>query len=184
MLHKNLKSTNSNFAQRMEELDCTSAAMMKIEKTPYSQPVHRSPYRAEWAEQEVLRKITDQLKSCDIISDSESEYSSPVLLVKKKNGEQRMVVDYRRVNIQTVKDRFSLPVTDDILGRLAGNELFCTLNVAYDYFGILLDEIYAQKAAFTNPDGLFRAYTIVLWIGERSSSLPTKCNACVWSIRM
>lgn len=64
-----------------------------------------------------------------------------------------MVVDYRRLNMQTVKDRFPLPVIDDLLDRLASNQLFCTLDMAHGYFQIPLNETSAIRAAFTTKDG-------------------------------
>ncbi|XP_042147585.1 uncharacterized protein LOC121836689 [Ixodes scapularis] len=143
------------FAQNMTQLGRTDVVTMKIEEKSGSAPVKRSPYRASWSEREVLRKITDDLKANGLIRDSNSEYSSPVLLVRKKTGEYRMVVDYRRLNAQTVKDSFPLPRVDEVLDQLAGNTLFSVLDMAHGYLQIPMDESSIHKATFTTPDERF-----------------------------
>lgn len=89
LIHKHRKC----FMQNMYELGCIVQATMTIVEKPGSQPVKNAPYRASWHEREVLRPMTDELKRAGLICDSLSEYSSPVLLVRKKAGDYRMVVD-------------------------------------------------------------------------------------------
>lgn len=122
------------FALKMDKLGCTDVAEMTIIELPGSVPVSQSPYRCSRYELEILRSITDELKECGLIRDSASQYSSPVLLVKKKNGEHRMVIDYRRLNRQTVKDKFPLPVIDDMLDRLSGTPCSLCLTWRTDIF--------------------------------------------------
>jgi hypothetical protein len=55
-----------------------------------------------------------------IIQQSSSLFASPVLLVKKKDGEWRLCVDYRRLNAYTVKNRFPMPIFDEIPDELNG----------------------------------------------------------------
>lgn len=112
----------------------------------------QSPYRCSRYERETLRNITDELKECGQIRDSSSQYNSPVILVKKKNGD-RMVIDYRRLNRQTVKDKFPLPIVGDMLDRLSGNNMFNVLDMANGYLQIPLSQESRHKAAFTTPDG-------------------------------
>jgi hypothetical protein len=69
----------------------------------------------------------------NIIEPTVSEYASPILLVKKKSGEIRMVVDYRKLNSITEKDHYPLPNIEDQLERLAGHTCFTTLDMASGY---------------------------------------------------
>jgi hypothetical protein len=69
-------------------------------------PVTYRPYRLAYSERNIVRDIVQDLMDNGIVRESESPYSSPILLVKKKTGEYRMCVDYRSLNAKTVKDRY------------------------------------------------------------------------------
>lgn len=75
-----------------------------------------------------------------IVQESSSNYASPILLVKKKNGELRLCVDYRALNSKTVKDKYLLPLIDDQLSNLSGNTYFITLDLASGYYQIPMSE--------------------------------------------
>ncbi|KAF8794774.1 Transposon Ty3-I Gag-Pol polyprotein like [Argiope bruennichi] len=64
-----------------------------------------------------------------------------------------MVIDYRHLNSQTIKDKFPLPCIDDLLERLSGFNLFCILDACQGFNQIPMDEESSRKAAFTTPDG-------------------------------
>ncbi|KAF8774815.1 Retrovirus-related Pol polyprotein like [Argiope bruennichi] len=138
---------------KTNELGCINNTTMHITEIPGSKPVSRSPYRASNYERQVLREIVQELKGQGVIRDSCSEYSSPVLLVSKKTGDKRMVIDYRHLNSQTIKDKFPLPCIDDLLERLSGFSLFCILDACQGFSQIPMDEESSRKAAFTTPDG-------------------------------
>ncbi|CAF4955780.1 unnamed protein product, partial [Rotaria socialis] len=70
--------------------------------------IHTPPYRKSNKDQETLNKETDKLLKNGIIEHSASPWSSPVVLVKKKDGTTRFCVDYRRLNQITTKDAFPL----------------------------------------------------------------------------
>lgn len=76
-------------------------------------PVVYRPYRLSFSERGQVREIVNELLENDIICESNSNYASPILMVKKKTGEQRLCVDYRALNNKTRKDCFPLPVIDD-----------------------------------------------------------------------
>ncbi|XP_045534628.1 uncharacterized protein LOC123721137 [Papilio machaon] len=66
--------------------------------------VERRPYRLSPVEREKVKEIVKELLDNDIVQESKSPYSSPIILVKKKNGDDRMCVDYRELNSNTVRD--------------------------------------------------------------------------------
>lgn len=116
-------------------------------------PVYYRPYKMSHDEKLRVREIVRDLKSKGIIRESESPYSSPVLLVKKKDGSDRMCVDYRALNRITVKDRFPLPLIDDHIDRLGKSKLFTTLDMATGFHQIRLDEESIPLTGFVTPEG-------------------------------
>jgi len=68
------------------------------------EPVTFRPYRLSESERKTVREMVEDLKRCGIITDSNSPYASPILLVKKKDGGRKFCVDYRALNKLTVKD--------------------------------------------------------------------------------
>jgi hypothetical protein len=116
-------------------------------------PVSYRPYRLAYSERNVVRGIVQDLLNNGIIRDSESPYSSPILIVKKKSGEYRMCVDYHSLNAKTIKDRYPLPRVDDYLERMYDSQYFTTLDLASGYHQIKVAEDSILKTAFVTPDG-------------------------------
>ena len=77
------------------------------------------------------------------------------MLVSKKDGSQRLCVDYRQLNAVTVKDAFPLPRVDDSLAALSGSRWFSTLDLASGYWQVAMDANTQEKAAFVIPSGLY-----------------------------
>ena len=83
-------------------------------------------------------------------------WSSPVVLVTKKDGGTWFCVDYRRLNDVTVKDAYPLPRIDDTLDMLAGKQWFSTLDLASGYWQVSLSQEARVKTAFATHSGLFQ----------------------------
>ncbi|CAF1196229.1 unnamed protein product [Rotaria sordida] len=96
----------------------TDIVLKNAVNTGTHRPIHTPPYRKSNKDQEILRIETEKLLKNGIIEHSTSPWSSPVVLVKKKDGTTRFCVDYRRLNQITTKDAFSLPRIDDIYDQL------------------------------------------------------------------
>ncbi|KAK9695492.1 hypothetical protein QE152_g32532 [Popillia japonica] len=134
------------FAQNTSQLGKTSILKMSIHLSDDTPVVYR-PYRLSYNERQVVRDMVSDLLDNGIIRESDSPYASPILLVKKKNGEQRMCVDYRALNAKTIKDRFPLPHVDDFLDKLKGCRYFTSLDLASGYHQIQLEESSIPKTA-------------------------------------
>lgn len=116
-------------------------------------PVKYRPYRLSHSETLRVREIVKDLLDKCVIRESESEYASPILLVKKKDGADRMCVDFRKLNELTVKDRFPLPLIDSHIDRLGQNTYFTSLDMATGFHQIPMDDESIHKTAFVTPEG-------------------------------
>ncbi|XP_076394117.1 sphingosine kinase 2 isoform X3 [Megachile rotundata] len=104
-------------ARNIRQVGHTNMAEMKISLMDATPIAHR-PYRVSQYERRQINDIVAELKQADIIEDSDSPFSSPVLLVRKKTGDVRMCVDYRALNRQTIKQLHPIPHIDDNLDGL------------------------------------------------------------------
>ena len=68
-----------------------------------------------------------------VVRSSQSPYSSPIVLVKKKDGTWRMCVDYRELNKCTNKDKFSIPIIEELLDELYRSRYFSKIGLGLGY---------------------------------------------------
>ena len=92
----------------------------------------------------------------EVIRPSTSPWSSPVVLVPKKNGNIRFCVDYWKINKITIKDSYPLPRIDDTLQMLRGANTFTSLDLKAGYWQIPIQEDHYEKMAFITHDGLYQ----------------------------
>ena len=119
------------------------------------QPFMFCPYWMAQSEQSALKNIIDDLLANGIICESSSDYCSPVLLVKKKCGEWRMCIDYRKLNSLTVQTNFPLPRIDEQIDHLQCGAVFSCLDMKSGYHQVPLEERVKRFASFTTPFGQF-----------------------------
>ncbi|CAK1597720.1 unnamed protein product [Parnassius mnemosyne] len=140
------------FAANSHDLGVTNLSEMTIELTSKT-PVFHKPYRLGYKELEIVRAKVKDLLDAGIIRESQSNYASPVVLVKKNNGDSRLCIDYRALNAITVKDRFPLPQIDDQLNKLSGKCFYTSLDLAQGYHQIPLASESTKFTAFITPEG-------------------------------
>lgn len=108
---------------------------MKIEITKLNhQPFYYSRNKLSFSEKETVSKIISELLRDGVIRKSFSPYSSRIVLIKKKNGETRMCIDFRELNKITVRDRYPLPLIEDHLNELRNRKYFTAIDLKNAFF--------------------------------------------------
>jgi hypothetical protein len=118
-------------------------------------PVAYRPRRLAHAERTQVKEIVADLLQKGTIRESQSTYASPIVLVRKKNGEARLCVDYRDINKKTVRERYPLPLIRDLLDSLRHARYFTTLDMKSGFHQMEIDEGSKHITAFITPDGLY-----------------------------
>lgn len=142
------------FAKDASELGLTNLGSMNID-TGNHPPVRMRPYRVSpQIKQEISRQIHDMLDH-DIIRPSTSAYASPVVMVKKKSGEYRFAVDYRRLNAITTTINYPLPRFEDVIDMVGNAKYFSTMDLVSGFWQIPIAPESRHKTAFISHEGLF-----------------------------
>lgn len=155
----------SKFLSLMDEYsDITATSNSDLGKTDLveheintgdAQPVKQALRRLPPHKRETINQQIDDLLETDRIASSQSPWSSPVVLVHKKDGTYRMCVDYRKLNQSTVKDAQPLPRTDDALEAIHGAHWFSCIDLASGYWQVPVAKKDRAKTAFVTHRGQF-----------------------------
>ena len=118
---------------------------------PIKQRIRRVPLGFENEEAKLLQAMID----AKVIQPSSSEWASPPVLVRKKDGGVRWCVDYRGLNKVTVKDAYPLLLIEECLDTLGGNQFYSSLDMTSSYWTIPIEPSDRHKTAFITKYGLF-----------------------------
>ena len=123
----------------------TSALHIKTVGPPICQKAYRIPLN----KREVVEEMIEDMLHDEIIRPSNSPYSSPILLVPKRDHELRLCVDYRKLNAVTESDAYALPLIQDIFDLVGGNAIYSTLDLKTRYYQMSVAEDNIPKTGFT-----------------------------------
>ena len=121
-----------------------------------TRPFRERSRRLAPADIEDVRKHLHNLLTAGIIKESRSQYASPIVVARKKNGSVRMCIDYRTLNRRTVPDQYTTPRIDDALDCLTGSKWFSVLDLRSGYYQISMAEADKEKTAFICPLGFYQ----------------------------
>jgi hypothetical protein len=147
-----------------------------IELEPGAKPPCRPMYRLSQPEMAELKKQITELLAKGYIEPSTSNFGSPVLFVRKKDGSLRMCIDYRAVNKLTVKNKYPLPRIDDILDCINGSTVFSSIDLRSGYYQIEIHPDDVPKTAFRTPFGSFQFKCLAFGMSNAPSSFQNVMN--------
>nr|GEU70257.1 hypothetical protein [Tanacetum cinerariifolium] len=94
-----------------------------IPLAPNTNPINSKPFRYPHYQKEIMTPLIKDMLTDGVIQPRQSPYSSPILLMQKKDGTWRFCVDYRALNAATIRDRFPIPTVDELLDELHGSKI-------------------------------------------------------------
>lgn len=151
IVHANIKAFSLS-----GELGLTNILTHKIELTDNSktvaEPLRRRPYEQIVETSKQVKKLLDE----GIIEPSDSPWASAYVLAKKKSGEWRLCIDFRRLNDLTKKSVYPLPLIEDCLDTLSGKSYFSLFDFASGFWQIPMDPDSKELTAFRTEDGHFQ----------------------------
>ena len=125
-----------------------------IELLPGTWPISKRPYRMPAKDLEEIKSQIKELLDKGFILPSSSPWGSPVLLVEKKDGSLRMVVDYQALNEVMIKNKYPLPMINDLFDQLQGAKVFLKIDLRSGYHQLKIQEKDIPTTAFTTRYGL------------------------------
>lgn len=150
------------------------------DETPFKQrarPIHPNDYEA-------VRKHLQSLLEAGVIRESESPYSSPIIVVRKKNGDVRLCVDYRKLNLQTIKDAYALPNLEETFSALSGSKWFSVMDLKSGYYQIDMEECDKANTAFVCPLGFWEFNRMPQGITNAPSTFQRLMEKCMGDINL
>jgi hypothetical protein len=126
-----------------------------IDLLPGTAPISKRPYRMSVQELKELKKQLTELQETRYIRPSSSPWGALVLFVQKKDGSQRMCVDYRSLNDVTVKNKYPLPRIEDLFDQMRGARVFSKIDLRSGYHQMRIRPSDIPKTAFSTRYGLY-----------------------------
>lgn len=146
----------------VEQCQCRNNSQVKrcsveMEIVPDAQlrPFRDPPRRLAYSEEKAVNEQVDEWLQKGIVRASTSDFASRVVVVKKKDGSNRVCVDYRKLNAGVLKDGFPVPIVDEVLEKLQAAKWFTIMDLENGFFHVPIKEESKKYTAFVTQRGLF-----------------------------
>ena len=154
LITKLLNDYNGIFSKSKMDIgktDVVKHQIVTLTKNPIAQPLRKVPLAME----SKIETLIENLKSNNIIRESSSPWSSPIVAVQKPDGQIRMCIDYRKLNSVTERPIFPIPDEGQLFDTLGESKFFSTVDFSQGYYQVGMDEKDIEKTAFTTKQGHF-----------------------------
>ena len=148
-----LAKYRSVIALKGDSLGLCEVQEFEVKLEPGTRPIYIPPRRIPHSQRAVVDDLVKDMLDKEVIEPSNSPWSAPLVLVKKKSGELRPCVDYRKINACTVPDRFPLPLISDIIHSLGKAKVFSSLDLFSGYWQMPVEKSSRPMTAFTTQTG-------------------------------
>lgn len=133
---------------------------------------------------EAVKRHLQTLLEAGNIRESESPFASPIVVVRKKNGDVRLCVDYRKLNSQTIKDAYALPNLEESFSALAGSQWFSVMDLKSGYYQVEMNEEDKPKTVFVCPFGFYEFSRMPQGVTNAPSTFQRLMEKCMKDINL
>ncbi|GJR82201.1 reverse transcriptase [Tanacetum coccineum] len=133
---------------------------------PNTPTINIRPYKHPPNQKDAIELTVKDILEAGAIRNSQSSFSSPIVMVKKKDENWRMCVDYRMLNKYTMKDKFPIPVIEELLDELHGAKVFSKLELRSGYHQIRMNNDDIHKTTFRTHEGHYEFLFVLVFFDD------------------
>jgi hypothetical protein len=143
------------FPEKLPEMPPDREVEYVIDPLPGTALISKRPYRMSVEELKEPKKQLTELQEAGYIRSNSSPCGAPILFVQKKDGSQKMCVDYRSLNDVIMKNKYSLPRIENLFGKMRGVRVFSKIDLRSGYHQMKIRPLDIPKTAFSTRYGLY-----------------------------